>query len=545
MPTKVTNLGFDKGHLSGITAAADLSSYQYYFVAQNTSGQAALATAQGQRVIGVLEDAPSAEGRNALIAYRGCAKVIAGGAVAINDPICCDSSGRAIKANDSDEFVIGVAMSDASAAGEYVNVLLLHAGALSEAALTQTFVSSANYSSSGQYTAMKAHTTAGQIVQQTSAGAAIIGVLQNAPASAAEAEVISFGPATAKAGAGGVSAGDALAVETATGKLIAAADGDFVVGYALAAIAADANGSVYLVPNFLYSVDGDMIEIASQAQGDLVRYSGSTWERVAAATAGQVVMGDGTDVVSQAISGDIELSSSGVASRARSLYAEIFEDFLGPKVIPDQGSPGDQSLLVTKDTSAAGAPVKLIKADAVDGQFEFKFAANDEEEILTLYSNDELNIDIDKDAKIIWRLKVASATLNANDILVFGAAGAQNDTEDTIAQHAWFRIEGANLDVLLESDDGTNDNNDKDPGVTLTTDTMYEFMIDFADTSDVKFYYRSTLGGSWTEMTDGATTFDMSNYTGNLQLFLQLHKSGGTQQTDVLVDYVQARWLRS
>lgn len=52
------------------------------------------------------------------------------------------------------------------------------------------------------------------------------------------------------------------------------------------------------------------LTIASEAQGDLLRRGASAWQRVAAKTAGQVVMGDGTDVVSLALGGDVATVSA-------------------------------------------------------------------------------------------------------------------------------------------------------------------------------------------------------------------------------------------
>ena len=56
------------------------------------------------------------------------------------------------------------------------------------------------------------------------------------------------------------------------------------------------------------------LTITSEAQGDLLRRNASSWGRVSAKTAGQVVMGDGTDVISQAISGDVALTGAGLAT---------------------------------------------------------------------------------------------------------------------------------------------------------------------------------------------------------------------------------------
>lgn len=54
------------------------------------------------------------------------------------------------------------------------------------------------------------------------------------------------------------------------------------------------------------------LTIASEAQGDLLRRGAAAWERVAAKTIDQFVMGDGTDVVSQALTGDITVTAGAV-----------------------------------------------------------------------------------------------------------------------------------------------------------------------------------------------------------------------------------------
>lgn len=56
------------------------------------------------------------------------------------------------------------------------------------------------------------------------------------------------------------------------------------------------------------------LTIASEARGDLLRRGASTWERVAAKTSGQILVGDGTDIASVAVSGDASLASSGAVT---------------------------------------------------------------------------------------------------------------------------------------------------------------------------------------------------------------------------------------
>jgi hypothetical protein len=56
------------------------------------------------------------------------------------------------------------------------------------------------------------------------------------------------------------------------------------------------------------------LNISGQARGDILRRGAAAWERLAAATSAQILVGDGTDVVSVAVSGDLTISSAGVTT---------------------------------------------------------------------------------------------------------------------------------------------------------------------------------------------------------------------------------------
>jgi len=220
-----------------------------------------------------------------------------------------------------------------------------------------------------------------------------------------------------------------------------------------------------------------------------------------------------------------------------SLHCRVTEDFLGKALnVTD-------SIWGVKDTSSAGTPTAAILADADCGQFEFKFSSNDEAQVLTLYWNDELNIDPAQGPVMTCRLKTV-AQLLSTDTLVLGLASAQNDAADSVASHAWFRIQGANDNLLVESDNGSVDNDDDDTGVDVTADTFAEFKVDASNYLDVKFYYRATLGGEWTDVTPSSATYKLHATTG-LQPFVQIQKSGGAGETDFLIDYVDVAWKRN
>lgn len=90
--------------------AADYSAKQYYAMAQNGSAQAVLPTVQGQRCIGILQDDPDAANRVGNIMALGISKCVYGGTVDEDDPLCCDSGGKLIKATSEAEHVLGRAV---------------------------------------------------------------------------------------------------------------------------------------------------------------------------------------------------------------------------------------------------------------------------------------------------------------------------------------------------------------------------------------------------------------------------------------------------
>jgi hypothetical protein len=216
----------------------------------------------------------------------------------------------------------------------------------------------------------------------------------------------------------------------------------------------------------------------------------------------------------------------------------IFEDFLGKEVNVTDG------FWAEKDTSAAGTPTLAIIGDEPDGAYRLQFDSTNEAQILTFYMNDELNIETTKAPVVIFRARVnpEAATMDSATTLVFGLASAQNDTADSVASNCWFRVQGANLDLLLESDDTSTDTDDKDTGVDLVVDTWYEFKLDFANYNDVRAYYRSELGAQWQALIPNAT---LKIGDANVQVFVQLQKGADTNTDAFEIDYIQVSWDRS
>lgn len=207
----------------------------------------------------------------------------------------------------------------------------------------------------------------------------------------------------------------------------------------------------------------------------------------------------------------------------------VYDDFNGAvATFPTSADPATPWLVA--DTSSAGSPV-YTKGTS---EATLTLAATSEVENVCLSFGDALDIDIDDIQRVEMRVKISASTFTSGSILAFGLGSARNDTLDSVAANAWFRMEGANSTTLVycETDDGVNDNDDKSSGVTLGT-TFKEFVIDFTGgKSNVKFFIDGQRVAS-------TTTFDMSNYTAGLQPIVQIQKAANTNANGVVVDYVK------
>lgn len=203
-----------------------------------------------------------------------------------------------------------------------------------------------------------------------------------------------------------------------------------------------------------------------------------------------------------------------------------FRGALAPPVVASR-----QGIWCKADTSAAGAPTVQSGSG---GAMELTLAADNEAENICFYMGDVLPYDIEDLVRVEFIAKL-TASLPAAVSAALGVISARNDAIDTIAEAALFRCIGDN-NLVVETDDGTNNNDDIATGETLAA-TYKRLVIDFASglkaqsppskskggLADVRFHV-GNANGSLRRVAPG-TAFDMSNYTGNLQLFAQLQKT--------------------
>ena len=211
------------------------------------------------------------------------------------------------------------------------------------------------------------------------------------------------------------------------------------------------------------------------------------------------------------------------------------DDFFGGGTLATSGQ-GDPWVIA--DTSASGTPTYVYVDGSSSGEVALDLAATSEVENVCLSFGDKLAMDIDKIQGAEFRIKMNQAALDATSQVAFGLTGDRNDTIDSIAQAAIFRVVGADSTtaVVVESDDGTNNNDAVATGQTLIN-AYKTFKIDFSQgTSDVRFMMDDANG---LRRVATGTTFDMSNYTGSLQPFVQIQKTADTNTDGLTIDYIK------
>lgn len=216
---------------------------------------------------------------------------------------------------------------------------------------------------------------------------------------------------------------------------------------------------------------------------------------------------------------------------------EFCDDFFGAGTLLAAPLGGD--LWDIADTSSAGTPTYVYVDGSSTGEVALDFDTQAEAQNICLSNKDILQFDIDKIQGCEWRIKMNQAAVDATTSVAVGLAGDRNDAIDTIAQAALFRVVGADSTtaVVVETDDGTTNNDDVATGQTLIN-AYKRLRIDFTQgTADVRFYMDDANGAMKRVAT--TTTFDMSAYTGALQAYCQIQKTSDANANGVTLDYVK------
>tara|TARA_R110000868_G_scaffold268152_1_gene527383 strand:+ start:98 stop:796 length:699 start_codon:yes stop_codon:yes gene_type:complete len=219
------------------------------------------------------------------------------------------------------------------------------------------------------------------------------------------------------------------------------------------------------------------------------------------------------------------------------------DDFIGAGTFAASAGQGD-SWVIT-DTSSAGTPtyarVDLGEAtvSGAIGSASLAFDSQTEAQNVCLSFGDNLAFDVDKVRGIEFRVKLGQAALDTATSIAFGLTGDRNDAIDSIAYAALFRVIGADdtTAVVVETDDGTNDNNDVATGSTLLTAWKVLKILFPPGNAAVTFWIDNIQVAT-------ATAFDMSNFHGGVQPFVQIQKTSDNNTDSIQIDYVQVWGVR-
>lgn len=219
---------------------------------------------------------------------------------------------------------------------------------------------------------------------------------------------------------------------------------------------------------------------------------------------------------------------------ARSEFCEIFEDFLG-----DAGDTPPPPWTYSETGTSTNATGDY--SAAADGRFVLTHSADNEAQSMRVDWGDSVQINLSKKPRFEARLAInfPGAAFTADQRIVIGLAAAHNATLDSNTVHAWFRIEGASLNILAEVDDNDAGNDDdNDTGIDIVDNTMTVFEIDCADLSAVKFYVDGV---------PSAVDLDLSGVAANtlVQPYICIQKDAGTDADVVTIDYIRCTWERS
>lgn len=207
-----------------------------------------------------------------------------------------------------------------------------------------------------------------------------------------------------------------------------------------------------------------------------------------------------------------------------------------------EGDAGDSlpMWLGTQDTSAAGSPTLDYVADTAGGVFRLKHDNTSEAQTLTLYGADNLLLNPAKNPFMVARvlLNTEGAAFSADQRIVIGLASARNATLDSVATNAWFRVEGANFDILTESDDGTTDDDDNDSTLDWSDNAYAWFRVSvFYTEKKVLFEVDLEDGDGW-RVAGAPLAVAAISSSMLLQPFIEIQRDASTEQEDVLIDYL-------
>ena len=122
----------------------------------------------------------------------------------------------------------------------------------------------------------------------------------------------------------------------------------------------------------------------------------------------------------------------------------------------------------------------------------------------------------------------------AFDLNVGVANATHASNADTITESCFIHIDGNDLNIFAESDDGTTEVAATDTTKNYVVGTRFEFWMDLRTPADIQIYIDSAL-------VLGATVFKLDAATGPMLLLAHLEKSSNDTPGEVHIEWLRAR----
>lgn len=206
------------------------------------------------------------------------------------------------------------------------------------------------------------------------------------------------------------------------------------------------------------------------------------------------------------------------------------------KIDLGRGALEDEFLTVIVKTVVGSTTVEVPHVERMGGTHAFIFGATAEAQKLDLLSQQGFsvasnwiveggfNVIDDGDASAIdFNIGVANATHASN--------------ADTITESCFLHLDGNDLNLFAESDDGTTEVAATDTTTDIVLATPVHFVIDGRDPADIQIYVNGVL-----QLT--STTFVLTAATGPLKLLAHLEKSSDDTTADYRINYLRVRTMQ-
>lgn len=218
---------------------------------------------------------------------------------------------------------------------------------------------------------------------------------------------------------------------------------------------------------------------------------------------------------------------------ARKDYFDFVDEFRDGRAFT-AAAFDDRGTWKITDTSSAGTPTYAMQNA---GGMKLTLEATSEVQNVCASFGDVLPFPLTKLREVEFIVKTGATTMVTGSSLAFGVASGRNDAIDSITTHASFRVIAADSTtaVVVETDDGTTDNDDIATGKTLIN-AYKRFVISFAlGLADIRFFIDGQPVAT-------GTTFSMSAGTAaNMQPYVQIQKTATTNVDSCTIAFARAR----